>query len=38
MIRTPNPNRELDRDPYWNFDDAALTPIVVLNTRNKLVI
>ena len=33
MIRTPNPNRELDRDPYWNFDEAALTPIVRIRQR-----
>ena len=28
MIRNPNPNRELDREPYWNLDEISLTVIV----------
>ena len=28
MIRNPNPNRELDPDPYWYFNEQALTDIV----------
>jgi hypothetical protein len=28
MTRHPNPNRELDRDPYWRFDETALLAVV----------
>ena len=28
MIRNPYPNRELDREPYWNLDEISLTVIV----------
>ena len=28
MIRNPNPNRELDRDPYWSFNEEALLDII----------
>lgn len=28
MIRNPNPNRQLDPDPYWFFNEQALTDIV----------
>lgn len=28
MTRDPKPNRELDRDPYWSFDEVALTAVI----------
>ena len=28
MNRNPTPNRELDRDPYWNLDEVSLMVIV----------
>ena len=28
MKRNPKPNRELDRDPYWSFDEGALRDLV----------
>src|SRR5262245_14981686 len=33
MIRNPNPNRELDRDPYWRFDEASLIPVVKIRQQ-----
>jgi len=28
VTRNPTPNRELDRDPYWSFDETALLAVV----------
>jgi len=32
MIRNPNPNRELDPDPYWYFNEQALADIVKISS------
>jgi hypothetical protein len=32
MIRNPNPNRELDPDPYLYFNEQALTDIVKIRS------
>jgi hypothetical protein len=32
MTRNPNPNRELDPDPYWYFNEQALTDIVKIRS------